>query len=118
NCHGLSWEHYQQLVAPPGGVLEQARKAQAEGLIRHLCLSCHDAPENMVKLIDTGELDVMTLQYNLLDRTNAAVIAHAHEKGVGIVVMGPVGGGRLSMAPAVLGERLAGDFAVKSTPEI
>ena len=118
NCHGLSWDQYQQFVAPPGGVLEQARKAQAEGLIRHLCLSCHDTPENMLKLIDTGELDVMTLQYNLLDRKNAPAIAHALEKGVGIVVMGPVGGGRLAMAPDVLGERVGPDLTIKSTPEI
>jgi predicted aldo/keto reductase-like oxidoreductase len=118
NCHGLKWEDYEALVLGPGGVLEQARRAQAEGLIRHLCLSCHDSPENMIRLIDTGELDVLTLQYNLLDRKNAEVIAHAHEKGVGIVVMGPVGGGRLSMAPDVIGERLAGDYTIKSTPEI
>lgn len=118
NCHGLKWEDFEQFVAPSGGVLEQARKAQSEGLIRHLCLSCHDTPENMIKLIDTGELAVMTLQYNLLDRKNAEAIAHAYEKGVGIVVMGPVGGGRLSIAPEVLGEHAAGDFTIQSTPEI
>jgi hypothetical protein len=118
NCHGLKWDDFVQFVAPPGGVLEQARKAQAEGLIRHLCLSCHDEPENMVKLIDTGELDVITLQYNLLDRKNAPAIAHAREKGVGVVVMGPVGGGRLSMSPEILGEASRGELAIRSTPEI
>lgn len=49
----------------------------------------------MHKLIDTAEFEGLTLQYNLLDRTYEDVIIHAHEAGMGIIVMGPVGGGRL-----------------------
>ena len=42
-------------------------KAQDQGMIKYNCFSCHDKPENMIKLIDTGEFDGMTVQYNLLD---------------------------------------------------
>jgi len=37
---------------------------------------------------------VITLQYNLLDRQLEEGIARAHAKGIGVVVMGPGGGGR------------------------
>lgn len=118
NCHGLKWDEFLAYVAPKGGVLEQARKAQSEGLIGHLCLSCHDTPENMIRIIETGEFANITLQYNLLDRKNAPVIERAHALGVGVVVMGPVGGGRLAMSTDVLKPYLTAGREIKSTPEI
>ena len=47
----------------------------------------------------------MLLQYNLLDRANEEMIQYAAQKGLGVVVMGPVGGGRLA-APTQLAEKL------------
>jgi predicted aldo/keto reductase-like oxidoreductase len=48
------------------------------------------------------------LQYNLLDRSNEDAIAYLAETGLGVVVMGPVAGGRLA-APSELADRLLGD---------
>jgi len=92
--HGLGWQRYNDFLLNGGG-MKAVRKAQDQGIIKYVCFSCHDSPENMMHLIDTGEFDGMTIQYNLLDRANEDVIAHAHESGMGIVIMGPVGGGRL-----------------------
>lgn len=92
--HGLGWGVYTDFLQKGGG-MEAVRKAQDQGMINYCCFSCHDTPENMIKLIDTGEFDGFTIQYNLLDRTNEEPIAYAREKGMGVVVMGPVGGGRL-----------------------
>jgi predicted aldo/keto reductase-like oxidoreductase len=57
----------------------------------------------------------MLVQYNLLDQANEEAIAHAHEQGMGVAIMGPVGGGRL-VAPS---EQILGmaDEA-QSTPEV
>ena len=118
NHHGLKWQEFLDLVSQPGGTLEQARRAQAEGLIRHVSLSCHDTPDNMRRLIDTGEFASITLQFNLLDRTNADVIAHAGERGVGVVVMGPVGGGRLGVSSDVIRGFIPTARSVRSTPEV
>ncbi|MCJ7749880.1 MAG: aldo/keto reductase [Armatimonadetes bacterium] len=93
--HGINWWSFENEITKPGGALEAARKAQDEGLFTHLSFSFHDTPENLVKLVDTGEFTSVTCQYNLLDRANEPSIAHAHEKGMGVVIMGPVGGGRL-----------------------
>ncbi len=113
HSHGLAWDQYQNMLGK-GGPMERFRKAKEEGLIRHMCYSCHDSPENMKKLIDTGEFDGMLLQYNLLDRRNEEAIAYAHEKGMGIAIMGPVGGGRL-VAPSDQIQNMVGGS--KSTPE-
>ncbi|HOS44482.1 MAG TPA: 4Fe-4S dicluster domain-containing protein, partial [Armatimonadota bacterium] len=66
--------------------------------IKHICCSFHDSNEALTKLVDTGYPEVITLQYNLLDRALEEGIADAHEKGIGIVVMGPIAGGRLGSA--------------------
>lgn len=90
----LDWERFEKQAQPEGQV-RMALKAQEEGLIRHLSFSFHDKPANMIKLIDTGLFASVLCQYNLLDRSNEEGIAHAAEKGLGVVVMGPVAGGRL-----------------------
>ena len=50
-------------------------------------------------------LESVLLQYNLLDRANEEMIQYAAKKGLGVVVMGPVGGGRLA-APTELAAKL------------
>ena len=114
HLHDLRWEQYQDML-DKGGPIERFRKAKDEGIIRHKCFSSHDSPENIMKLIDTGEFEGMLVQYNLLDRHNEEAIAYAHEKGLGVAIMGPVGGGRL-VAPS---ERLTGVVTgARSTPDV
>lgn len=93
---GMNKVKYETMVAAPGGRLEQARKAKEEGLIRHISFSFHDTPEVLERFVDTGDFESMTVQYNLLDRANEAAIARAAARGMGVVIMGPVGGGRLA----------------------
>jgi uncharacterized protein len=99
---GISWDTYVNKIDVPDGPLEAAFKAKEEGLIRHLSFSFHDEAENLFKLIDTGKFETMLVQYNLLDRSHEAAIAHAHSKGLGVVIMGPVGGGRLGAPSATI----------------
>lgn len=112
--HFLAWAELSGPMQAPGGPVEEAQKALKEGKIRYLSFSCHDKPENMIKCIDTGLFATLTCQYNLLDRTNEKAMAYAHQKGLGVIIMGPVGGGRL-VAPSEFQKLLPG---VKSTPEI
>ncbi|MDD4557421.1 MAG: aldo/keto reductase [bacterium] len=113
--HGMDWQAYTEKYDVPGGFGQEARKAYDEGLFKHCCISFHDTPQNLIKLIDTGEFEVVTLQYNLLDRSNEDAIAYAHSKGVGVVVMGPVAGGRLMHPSEKLMRAVPG---VSSTPEL
>lgn len=111
--HGLSWDGF-AAFSKPGGPIEAMQKAKNQGLFRHTTFSCHDSPENMIKLIDTGMFEGFLLQYNLLDRANEDAIAYAHEKGMGVEIMGPVGGGKLGMAS----EKLQGIIGASSTAEL
>jgi predicted aldo/keto reductase-like oxidoreductase len=96
--HGIGWDNWCEIDEKTGWVKDM-QQAKDEGLVKHVGFSFHDKPENMVKLIDTGMMELVTCQYNYLDRSNEEVIHYAHEKGLGVVVMGPVGGGRLSIMP-------------------
>ena len=69
HMHNLQLAAFQANGLGEDGCLKAARQAQKEGLIRHLAFSSHDTPENVVRLIETGEFDGVTLQYNLLDRS-------------------------------------------------
>ena len=96
--HGLTWERYEEKVLKLG-LLDRAKAAKKEGKIKHIGFSSHDKPENIIKLLDTGEFEVILVQYNILDNNNAEVIDHAAKMDVGVCVMGPVAGGRLALEP-------------------
>ena len=108
---GISWEKFTDMIDVPNGPLSAAIKAKEQGLIRHISFSFHDKPENMIKLIDTGNFETVLCQYNLLDRANEDAIAHAKEKGLGVVIMGPVGGGRLGAPSEVIAQLMKGKAA-------
>ncbi len=109
HVHDMRWDEFSGPFQEPGGALEMCQQALDEGIIDHLCFSGHDTPENMIKMIDSDLFDGILVQYNILDSRsgtgahqagagNELAIAHAREKGLGVLVMGPVGGGRLAMA--------------------
>ena len=107
---GINLDNFKNNLDVKGGVIEAALKAKEQGLIKHLSFSFHDKPENMKEIIDSGYFESVLLQYNLLDRSNEANIDYAHEKGLGVVVMGPVAGGRLG-APSEVIKEMLGDKA-------
>ncbi|MDI3508236.1 MAG: uncharacterized protein PWP48_593 [Clostridiales bacterium] len=113
---GINWQTYTERIDVPNGPMEAARKAKEEGLIKHISFSFHDVPESMIKIIDTGNFESVLCQYNLLDRANEEAIAYAKSKGLGIVIMGPVGGGRLGEPSQQIQNLLPGK--VRSTAEM
>jgi len=92
---GIGLKAFQSWQGLTDGPLEAAQKAKEQGLIRHLSFSFHDAPENFKPIVDSGRFETVLAQYNLLDLSNEKNIAYAKSKGLGVVIMGPVGGGRL-----------------------
>jgi len=94
-----SFEGWQGLKYGP---IEAAHKAKDQGLIKHISFSFHDSAENYKKIVDSGLFESTLVQYNLLDRSNEENIAYAKSKGLGTVVMGPVGGGRLGAPSEVI----------------
>jgi predicted aldo/keto reductase-like oxidoreductase len=95
NHHGLRWARYEEFIAPV--MSKWMQKAKDQGLIKHICCSFHDNNDALMKLVDSGYVSSITLQYNMLDTQLETGIAHAKERNIGVVVMGPVGGGRLGV---------------------
>ncbi len=112
----ITWREYREKIDVKGGPLHEALKAKDEGLIRHIAFSLHDSTENLFKVIDTDNFETMTVQYNLLNREHEAAIYHAHSKGMGVAIMGPVAGGRLISPAQDVGKMQP--VGAMSTPEL
>ena len=113
NHHGINWERYANDVEPR--ISKWMLKAKDQGLIKHICTSFHDSCDALKRLVDTGYVESITLQYNLLYRDLEEGIAYAHDHDVGVVVMGPVAGGRLAGPSEILAKLVPG---VERVPEL
>jgi predicted aldo/keto reductase-like oxidoreductase len=75
-------------------------QAKSEGLIRHITVSSHMQGSDLEKVVETGSFDGMLIGYNALNyRFRQAGITAAAKKGMGIVVMNPLGGGLIPQNP-------------------
>ena len=94
NFHGLNRTAWGEFVSPK--LLAFAKKAKDQGMIRHIAFSFHDTAEGLRELADQDFADSVTLQYHLLDRQLEDTLEYVRrDRDMGIVVMGPVSGGRL-----------------------
>ncbi len=114
HLHALDKDRFENLVLGLN-VLDNMEKAKQQGLIAHKSFSFHDKPEVMKPIIDTGAFETVLCQYNLLDRSNEQMIDYAAGKGLGVIVMGPVAGGRLAAGSEVLQNMVK---SASGTPEI
>ena len=80
NFHGLNWKAFQEHVDGPDGQLRWMQRAKDDGRIRHIGFSFHDKMENLKKLAGTGLFEAVTLQYNLLDRSNEPAFEFVGDK--------------------------------------
>jgi len=85
-----------------GGPLDVLKEAKEKGFVGHIGFTSHDAPANLIKILDTREFESMTVYHNLLQTRGrienpSPAIEHAKKLGVGVIVMGPLGGGILGM---------------------
>jgi len=92
---GIGLEGFNSWQGLKFGPLEAAQKAKDQGMIKHLSFSFHDNPASFKTIVDSGHFESTLVQYNMIDRSNEDNLAYAKSKGLGVIVMGPVGGGRL-----------------------
>jgi len=78
-------------------------KAINKGIIAARGFSSHETPENIKAFVDTGEFQVMLVSYNWMNPEVGDAIAYAADKGMGVSVMNPLGGGTLTVStPEIL----------------
>jgi predicted aldo/keto reductase-like oxidoreductase len=121
---GITLDTFINKVCAPDGPLARAKKWKEQGVVRHISVSFHDSEagahegENLVELLKRGEgvLESVLCQYNILDRNKEVGMKYAHDHGLGVVIMGPVGGGRLGAPSKVIQDLLPGK--VQSSAEV
>lgn len=95
--HGLnagSWENLRGL-----GVLEFLDSALADGRIRHAGFSFHGEAQVFAPIVDTYDWTFCQIQYNYMDteyQAGTAGLRYAAARGLGVIVMEPLRGGRLA----------------------
>ena len=101
--HSLGAESWKAMCALD--VLPWLEKARASGRIRRLGFSFHDNLAAFKEIVDGFAWDFTQIQYNYIDIENQAGTAglkYAAERGLGVVVMEGLLGGRLVNPPAAI----------------
>ncbi len=116
--HGIgaeTWEKLRQF-----GAMDFLDAAKADGRIRFAGFSFHDDAAAFAPIVDAYEWDFCQIQYNFLDvdyQAGASGLAYAARKGLGVIVMEPLKGGRLAPPVPASIQALWDGYRVKRTPQ-
>jgi predicted aldo/keto reductase-like oxidoreductase len=98
--HGLGKERWPKVRDL--GVLRWAEKKLDEGKIGHLGFSFHDELPSFKEIVDAHDWTFCQIQYNYMDTNYQAGtegLHYAAKKGLAVVIMEPIAGGRLAVNP-------------------
>jgi predicted aldo/keto reductase-like oxidoreductase len=116
--HGLDEERWQKLEKLD--VLKWAEKKMDEGKFRYLGFSFHDEYRVFKKIINSYDgWTLCQIQYNYMDEQYQAGtkgLNYAASKGLAVVVMEPIAGGRLAVIPPKEIQELWDKATPKRTP--
>ena len=94
--HGLNGEMWDRMCKL--GVREFMDKKKAEGKIRFPAFSFHGKAEDFIRICDEYDWTYAQIQYNYMDvdfQAGYKGLKYAADKGIGVVVMEPLKGGKL-----------------------
>ena len=109
-----TWERLKSL-----GIDTWLKEKVASGAIRQVGFSYHGNSDMFCQLIDANDWDFCQIQYNYLDEHSQAGrkgLHHAAEKGIPVVIMEPLRGGRLVNNLPEKAQKRFRDFEIKRTP--
>lgn len=109
-----AWDRLKEL-----GVEAWLAEKKAGGAIRQVGFSYHGNTDTFCRLVDAYDWDFCQIQYNYLDRHTQAGergLRYAHEKGLPVVIMEPLRGGKLVQRLPEEAKRVFAAYPTQYTP--
>lgn len=109
-----TWERLKGL-----GAVEWIAEKKRTGQIRQIGFSYHGGAEVFCRLVDAYDWDFCMIQYNYMDENSQAGrrgLKYANSKGLPVMIMEPLRGGRLVNNLPKEAEKIFKDYGVKRTP--
>lgn len=101
------------------GIKEWITEKKQKGEIINLGFSFHGNTEMFLKILNAYEWDFCQIQYNYIDEHSQAGrkgLLAAYEKGIPVIIMEPLRGGKLVNLLPEKGKKIIADYKVKRTP--
>jgi predicted aldo/keto reductase-like oxidoreductase len=94
--HDVRGSEYEKIF--DAGGLQELEKARKEGKISEIGISIHGSLSMMKRAVESGAFSVLMVAYSAIDedRLTAGLLPMAEAKGVGLIAMKPLAGGRLA----------------------
>lgn len=109
-----TWERLKAL-----GIEQWLAEKKASGAIRQVGFSYHGNSEMFCQLVDAWDWDFCQIQYNYMDEHSQAGrrgLYHAHSKGIPVIIMEPLRGGKLVNNLPDEAKRIFSEYKIKRTP--
>ena len=109
-----SWERLKSL-----GIEEWINDKKAKGQIKQIGFSYHGNSDMFCEIVDAYDWDLCLIQYNYLDENSQAGrkgLNHAASKGIPVLIMEPLRGGRLVNQLPEKAKELFKNYKIKRTP--
>lgn len=101
------------------GIVEWLEEKKQSGAIRQVGFSYHGNSDMFCQLVDAYNWDFCQIQYNYMDEHSQAGrkgLNYAHDKGLPVVIMEPLRGGKLVNRLPDDAKRIFHDYKIKHTP--
>ena len=101
------------------GIEEWIKEKRDSGAIRQVGFSYHGNSEIFCSLVDAYDWDFCQIQYNYMDEHSQAGrkgLYHAHDKGIPVVIMEPLRGGKLVNRLPEEAKKIFEGYKIKHTP--
>ena len=109
-----TWERLKEM-----GILQWLEEKKASGAIGQVGFSYHGNSDMFCRLLDVYDWDFCQIQYNYMDEHAQAGrkgLLAAHEKGIPVIIMEPLRGGKLAGGLPAKAKRIIDTYPTRKTP--
>ena len=109
-----AWEKLQRF-----GIEDWIKEKKASGQIKNIGFSFHGNTDSFIQVLDAYDWDFCQIQYNYMDEHSQAGrrgLEYAHSKGIPVIIMEPLRGGRLVNLLPEPAKKLIAEYEPKRSP--